>query len=170
MRNLSPFYCFNKSHILEEGTWSQPVDHVHWTILKNFCRRIGSTKGIARLGHYIITTRFLEPIVYKGRAPVYSSTCFMCPKKSLRDQSILSPILEWRSSSHLLMSIIQSLSVGLEIMEDNIGRLLGNAAKRWPIWRRTTCYRDWYYSVCLVYQLAVVWKGCKRWNFLRRIN
>ena len=74
MRNLSGLYCFNKSHILEEGTQSQVVDHARQPILENSCLKSGITRGIGRLGHNIMTTRFWESTTYAPNPTENAST------------------------------------------------------------------------------------------------
>ena len=64
MKNPSRIYCLNNGHILREGILSKAANHAHQPILGSLCLERGITRGIISLGHYIKSTRFLEPIAY----------------------------------------------------------------------------------------------------------
>ena len=63
-----PDVLFKSNHILREGILRKIVDHVQQPILGSFCLRRCITRGSTNLGHYMRTTRFLEPITYKKGA------------------------------------------------------------------------------------------------------
>ena len=91
MRNLSRIFCLNESHILREGILSKAIDHAHQSILESFCLEKRITRCIISLGHYMKSTRFLEPTAYKRGVQVHSSTRLKHWKEDPWDQSIPTP-------------------------------------------------------------------------------